>query len=273
MFGDFLSGLDHTLEKKKRHLKFNNPLNLPSLKDNRLPPRTSKKPKKKKTKEATKFVELSRTDLPSSNRSVSAEKNKCTKIFSSLQGSGQSLSPRSPSPPNRKKIVPPTNHRDVKPQKAKVPPKLKLSSKPQIDDPKVKRQLKTTEKSNRPEVIVDRVSLGQLLTPKIEVTISTDSLQIPRDCTPYKESEAYEMGCESEIEYLFEGVHRNFFPKIRTPIESKALLETKHPIPRCYKTLLETFSHIELALFNLSSQNQRLTYKKVRDTIFHQTRG
>lgn len=272
MFGNFFEGLGRTLEKQSRRSKFQNPLQLPPAKDNRLPPRTSKKPKRRKPQVSNKVVELSRTDLPSSNKSASVEKNNSVKLFSSVQGSNQSKSPRSPSPINQGDLSPASEHNFQEDDMhirdnflKRVPLEImKSANKPYLST--------SPEKNPKIEITVERVCLGELLNPKFDNSLSKESAFIPLDCTPFKESEPQEMGAHSEVEYLFEGVHRNLFPKMRAPIEAKILLEDKSIVPRCYKLLLDTFIHLELALFYLASKNQRLTYKKIKETIFNQTK-
>lgn len=264
-----------SLQKKSRRDKFQALKDLPKVKDQRLPPRTSKKPKKNKVCVEKKIAELSRTDLPSSKKTTSVGKNASPRPSLSIERSNQSDSLRSVSPGNLPEVRSAFAKTEDcrKDQATEILPCFEMEDKVEEPPAAIEESAPATPiKLPAVEIKVERVCLGEILKAKVEAPIAKDSVKMPHEFTPYKESENFQYGSRSEVDNLFESIHRNLFPKFRAPTEARDLLETKATVPLCYQNLLNAFINIELALFYLIAQSERLTYKKLKDRIFSQTR-
>lgn len=93
-----------------------------------------------------------------------------------------------------------------------------------------------------------------------------------RDFTPIKAYEPSDSQGNCDVGELFDGIHRNLIPKLRSHAEARNMLESNYSTPMCYQNLLDCFHNIELALFTLIDRKERLTYIRIRDWIFSQYR-
>lgn len=90
--------------------------------------------------------------------------------------------------------------------------------------------------------------------------------------TPYTKCEPESLQSSNEVCDLFDGIHRNLIPNLRSHLETRRLLESNYNVPMCYQDLLESFHNIEIALFTLISRKEKTSFRKVRDWIFSQYR-
>lgn len=75
-----------------------------------------------------------------------------------------------------------------------------------------------------------------------------------------------------ELAELFDKLNRHFLPKVHDPAKARQLLESNHPIPRCYLRLAETFSNLELAMFHMLELGNRLCYTAIRVRVYEQNK-
>lgn len=275
MFSDFASGLSFSMAKHIRRAKFSNLLNLPPPKDNRLPPRTNKKrPKKANKDKYKKTAETSGTELPSQQKSVSGEKHNSPQESMVKEDSKRSISPEFAAVPVENSLIASFEPSPDPRVDAFVPLQLEGFLDRSEDFSHEYGSITPVKKLILPhmEIKVEKACFGEIIRSKVETPISKEPSLVPVEFTPFKDYDNEADPNSSEVENLFESIHRNLFPKFRAPMEARNLLESKSTVPLCYQNLLDAFINIELALFFLMAQNQRLTYTRVKDRIFHQTR-
>jgi hypothetical protein len=141
---------------------------------------------------------------------------------------------------------------------------------------------KETNEFQEPEMLDERMSiqkrieipLPQYRKRKRELAVYKPELDArsQEDFNLFLRYEALNEPTIFELAELFNKLNRHFLPKVHAPDKARELFQTNYQIPKCYQVLTEAFTKLELTLFNMIHNGDKLTYTRIRSLIFEQSR-